>query len=105
MTSSKKGAINISVIVDSIVCHKSRTRGRYPPPPPKAYWLAKVKSGIVFDTQYAFDGGDTGSTGLLRMNEITGKEGPSICGETHATCPKTINANNNFASEDLRLAA
>jgi len=42
---------------------------------------------------------------LLRVKEITGKERPSVYGETHATCPKTINANDNFASEELRLAA
>ena len=53
----------------------------------------------------AYDGGELGSIGLLRMKEITGKERPSKCGETHAICPKTINANDNFASEDLRLAA
>jgi len=50
-------------------------------------------------------GGVVGSTGLLRMKEITGKERPSKCGETHAICPNTINANDNFASGELRLAA
>ena len=32
-----------------------------------------------------YDGGEIGSTGLLRMKEITGKERPSVYGETHAT--------------------
>ena len=35
-----------------------------------------------------YDGPEIGSTGLLRVKEITGKERPSKCGETHAICPK-----------------
>ena len=46
-----------------------------------------------------------GSIDALRSTEITGKERPSKCGETHAICPNTINANDNFASGELRLAA
>ena len=38
-----------------------KTRVRIPAPPPIAYWLARVNSRIVPDTQYATDGGDTGN--------------------------------------------
>jgi len=39
------------------------------------------------------------------VKEITGKERPSIMWGDSRYCPKTINANDNFASEELRLAA
>jgi len=55
--------------------------------------------------QCLYDGGETGSTGLLRVNEITGKERPSNMWGDSRYCPNTINANDNFASEDMRLAA
>ena len=47
------------VIVDVIVCHKSRTRVQFPATPP---------------IQYTPYGVELGSTGLLRMKEITGWE-------------------------------
>jgi len=34
------------------------TRVRFPPGPPKAYWLERVNSRIVPDIQYASDGPD-----------------------------------------------
>ena len=55
--------------------------------------------------QCLYDGPEIGSTGLLRVKEITGKERPSIIWGDSCYCPKTINANDNFASEELRLAA
>ena len=45
-----------------------------------------------------YDGPETGSTGLLRMKEITDKE-RSTHRETYVTLSKTINANENFAPE------
>ena len=62
-------------------------------------WFRYIVFGCVYD------GGDTGSTGLLRVKEITGKERPSIMWGDSRYCPKTIIANDNFASEELRLAA
>jgi len=52
-----------------------------------AYVRIKTVSGTI-RSQCVFDGGEMGSTDLLRVKEITGKERPSICGETHAICPK-----------------
>jgi len=48
-------------------------------------WIARTK-------QSAYDGGELGSTGLLRMKEITGKTRPKLSS-------KKLNANNNFAPE------
>jgi len=43
-----------------------------------------------------YDGGEIGSTGLLRMKEITGKERPKHR-ETYVTLSNFVNANENFA--------
>ena len=45
-----------------------------------------------------YDGAELGSTGLLRVKEITDKE-RSTHKETYVTLSKTINANENFAPE------
>ena len=45
-----------------------------------------------------YDGAELGSTGLLRMKEITDKE-RSMHRETYVILSKTINANDNFAPE------
>jgi len=44
-----------------------------------------------------YDGPELGSTGLLRVNEITGRRDRKSA--------KTINANDNFAYDELPLAA